>query len=133
MQNRDKSLKDLRPAIPVLIEENVTSESERFQNTILRPILKLQNELLLKIFDKYIQKRKNQFHQLSATKKLEYIQFNIRNDLKFRNLLMGLVIGHFTLEEYETYQLNQNELNRRIISLITQRIQSQVSEFSIVT
>jgi len=133
MQNRDNSLKDIRPAIPTLIEENVTSASEQFQNVTLRPILKLQNDLLLKIFDEYIQKRKNKFHQLSPTKKLEYIQSNIRNDLKFRSLLMGLVVGLFTLEEYGIYCSNQSELSRRIVSLIIQRLQDQVNEFSILS
>ena len=133
MINRDKSLKDIRPAIPTIIEKNVTTVIEQFQNRTLRPILKFQNEILLKIFHQYIQKRKNKFSQLSVLKKLEYIQTNIRNDLKFRNLLTGMVVGHFTLEEFEIYHSNESELRRRITSLLIQRLQDQVDEFSITT
>jgi len=133
MQSRNKQLKDIRPAIPSITEENVTTVVEQFQNRTLRPILKFQNDLLLKIFHQYIQKRKNKFHQLSTPKRLEYIQTNIRNDLKFRNLLTGTVIGHLTIEEFEIYQKNESELRRRIITLLIQRLQDQVNEFSIIT
>ena len=133
MQDRNQKLNNIRPAIPTVIEENVTSESEQFQNKTLRPILKFQNELLLEIFHQYIQKRKNKFHQLSPTKKLEYIQTNLRNDMKFRNLLTGLVVGHFTIEEFEIYKNNESELSRRIINLLIQRLQDQVDKFSSTT
>ena len=133
MQDRDKHLKDLRPAIPTITEEAITSMEEQFQNKTLRPILKFQNPLLLKIFHQYILKRKGKFYQLSAEKKIEYIQTNIRNDLKFRNLLAGLVIGQFTLTEFDTYQSNKSELNRRIMSLIIQRLQDQSHEFTAIT
>ena len=122
MQDRDKHLKDLRPAIPTITEEAITSMEEQFQNP-----------LLLKIFHQYILKRKGKFYQLSAEKKIEYIQTNIRNDLKFRNLLAGLVIGQFTLTEFDTYQSNKSELNRRIMSLIIQRLQDQSHEFTAIT
>ena len=133
MQNRDKDLKDIRPAIPTITEVNVTTVMEQFQNKTLRPILKFQNQLLLKSFQQYIIKRKNKFHQLPPIQKLEYIQKNIRNDLKFRNLLTGIIIGHFTLEEFDIYQNNESELSRRITSLLIQRLQDQVDEFSIIT
>jgi len=129
MQNRDTHLINLRPAIPTITEENVTTLTEQFQNKTLRPILKFQNHLLLEIFRQYIIKRKNKFHQLSHIKKSKYIQTNIRNDLKFRNLIIGIIIGQFTINEFEQYHSNEHELNRRITSLVIQRLQDQSHEF----
>ena len=126
MLHRDQNLKALRPLIPTISEENITSESERFQNKTLRPILKLQNDLLLQTFQQYVIQRKNVFLKLSPEKKLDYIDNNIRKDLTFRSLLIGMVVGHFSIEEYKTYVQNENELRKRLINMLIERIKSQV-------
>lgn len=124
MSNRDQNLKSLRPLIPTISEENVTSDSEHFQNITLRPILKLQHDLLIQIFQQYVIHRKNVFQKLSPEKKLEYIENNIRKDLTFRSLLIGTVVGHFTNEEYQIYSQNETELRKRLINMLIERIKS---------
>ncbi|MFT6321463.1 MAG: hypothetical protein ACJAT4_002393 [Granulosicoccus sp.] len=124
MSNRDQNLKSLRPLIPTISEENVTSDSEHFQNITLRPILKLQHDLLIQIFQQYVIHRKNVFQKLSPEKKLEYIENNIRKDLTFRSLLIGTVVGHFTHEEYQTYAQNETELRKRLINMLIERVKS---------
>ncbi|MFK8006555.1 MAG: glyoxalase [Saprospiraceae bacterium] len=125
MSNRDQNLKSLRPLIPTISEENITSDSEHFQNITLRPILKLQHDLLIQIFQQYVIHRKNVFQKLSPEKKLDYIENSIRKDLTFRSLLIGTVIGHFTLDEYQIYTQNENELKKRLINMSIERIKSQ--------
>jgi len=88
MSDRDQNLKVLRPLIPTISEKNITSDSEQFQNKTLRPILKLQHDLLLQIFQQNVIQRKNIFQKLSPEKKLEYIENNIRKDLTFRSLFL---------------------------------------------
>ena len=124
MSNRDQNIKVLRPLIPTISEENITSDSEQFQNKTLRPILKLQHDLLIQIFQQYVIHRKNVFQKLSPEKKLEYIDNSIRKDLNFRNLLIGIVVGHFTIEEFQTYSENENELRKRLINMLIERIKS---------
>ncbi len=125
MSNRDQNLKALRPLIPTISEETITSDAEHFQNKTLRPILKLQHDLLLQIFQQYVIHRKNVFTKLSPEKKLEYNENNIRKDLKFRSLLIGTVIGHFSQEEYQNYIQNENELRKRLINMLIERIKSE--------
>lgn len=125
MSNRDQNLKSLRPLIPTILEENITSDSELFQNKTLRPILKLQHDLLLQIFQQYVIHRKNVFLKLSPEKKLDYIENSIRKDLNFRSLLIGTVVGHFSIEEYQTYNQNENELRKRLINMLIERIKSE--------
>jgi len=127
---RDIAIKKLRPPIPTIIDENAVSSAELFQNRTLRPILKLQNELLVSIFRQYIVKRKGTFHQLNITKKREYIEHSIRKDLRFKNLLVGTIMGHFALAEYEHFIANEGELTRRMTDLLVQRLTSQVEVFS---
>lgn len=126
IKNRDSVLRELRPEIPSIQEAQMSSVAERFQNETLRPVLKLQNELLLGVFKHYIQKRKGEFYKLKASKRLAWIDQAVRKDLKFRNFLTGLIAGHFTQTEWETFGEEESELTRRIVNLIVQRLCDQV-------
>ena len=55
----------LRPVLKNLINSN-TSDLERFQNEVLRPIIKMQNNLLVSLFNNYISNRKIEFNKLKA-------------------------------------------------------------------
>ena len=125
MNDRDQKLQKTRPLIPTITETNVTSTAEQFQNKTLRPILKLQNDLLLQMFRQYNVQRKNVFSNLPLEKKMEYIEHSIRKDLKFRNLLIGSVVGHFTLAEYEAYVGDESELRKRMVNMLVERIKGQ--------
>ncbi len=128
---RDTQLITLRPPIPTIIDKNAVNPAELFQNRTLRPILKLQNDLLDAIFKNYIIKRKGVFHKLGQPKRVEYIENSIRKDLKFKNLLVGVITGHFTLEEWARFIADERELTKRTTNLLVQRLTSQVEVFSL--
>jgi hypothetical protein len=88
--------------------------------------LKLQNELFIEQFKNYIVKNKAQFSQFTVDKKLDYIENSILNDNKFRNLLIGTTIGLLQIEEYKLYSKNASALNKRIITMLIERLKSQV-------
>ena len=125
MNNRDHFISTLRGETLGEINSQ-TSEEELFQNQILRPILKLQNELFIEQFKNYIVKNKAQFSQFTVDKKLDYIENSILNDNKFRNLLIGTTIGLLQIEEYKLYSKNASALNKRIITMLIERLKSQV-------
>jgi hypothetical protein len=125
MSNRDHFITTFRGETLGKINSQ-TSEDELFQNQILRPILKLQNDLYVEIFKYYIIKNKLPFGAFSIDKKLVYIEKTILNDNKFRNLLIGITIGFLKIEEYKTYSKNSSALNKRIISMLIERLKSQV-------
>ncbi len=126
MKNRDLSIVNLRPQIlSARITPNMSND-EYFQNKILRPILKLQNDLFLAIFKNYIKKNKNVFYEINVEKRLKYVEHAIQKDIKFRNNLKGIIIGQFTVEEYEQYIKNSSALNKRMMNLLISRIQSQI-------
>lgn len=107
--------------------ENVESLSEEyFQNKTLRPILKLQNDILLEVFKNYAVKQKNTFFELSPDKKEKYIENAIQKDIKFRNLLKGIIIALFSVEEYLNYIKNSSNLNKRMMTMLIERLKSQV-------
>ncbi|TDQ31427.1 glyoxalase [Zeaxanthinibacter enoshimensis] len=132
MNNRSTDLLRFRPEIPSARINPNMSDDERFQNVTLRPIIKFQNQLLLAAFKNYIAKHKNGFYELSVERRLEYIDNAIHKDIKFRNSLKGMVIGQFTVEEYEIYILNSSALNKRMMNMVIERLKDQVQVFELV-
>jgi len=53
MSLRDSSLKSLRPDVITGTVKTEMSSEEYFQNSILRPIIKFQNDLLIAVFLNY--------------------------------------------------------------------------------
>lgn len=126
MIDRDERLLRQRPDLPASkIKDNMSSE-EYFQNAVLRPILKFQNDILIEVFKTYISKRKNVYYTLNQNQKLNYVTHSIQKDIKFRNQLKGMIVGLFSLEEYELYIENSSALNKRMMNLMIQRIQNQL-------
>ncbi|MDZ7878479.1 MAG: hypothetical protein U5L45_12445 [Saprospiraceae bacterium] len=119
---REENIIKLRPVIELNTAESMPIET--FQNTTLRPILKLQHDLLFQVFRHYITSRKNAFLDLKTGKRAVYIHDTLKADLKFKNRLLGIIIGHFTVEEYAFFQENETELVRRITELLIKRLQS---------
>jgi len=112
----------LRPHLPnVIIDENMNPD-ERFQNETLRPIMKIQHELIIALVKGYFKKKKNAFYNLTLDKREDYIKTNLLGDPKIIHELRGLVIGLFTIEEMEYYLLNKATINKRIQALLLQRM-----------
>lgn len=126
MNSRSTNLLSLRPEIPSARITTDMSEDERFQNQTLRPIIKLQNLLIISVFKNYIGKHKNRFYELTLQKRMDYIENAVQKDIKFRNSLKGLIIGQFTVEEYDTYIKNSSALNKRMMNMVIERLKDQI-------
>ncbi|MFT4848748.1 MAG: hypothetical protein ACI83B_001283 [Sediminicola sp.] len=126
MENRDTALTLVRPEIPSAKITSMMSDEEYFQNATLRPVAKLQNDLLIEVFKNYVRNHKNVFYGLSIEKRLDYVENAIQKDIKFRNFIKGIIIGQFTIPEYEVYIQNSSALNKRIMNLIKERIKSNI-------
>lgn len=129
MNSRKSALLNYRPIISSAIVSSNTSDGERFQNETLRPIIKFQNDLFIAVFTNYIKKYKSVFYNLSIEKKMDYIEHAIQKNIKFRNSLKGMIIGQFTVDEYENYIINSSSLNKRMMSIVIERLKDQVQLF----
>lgn len=129
MSNRTIDLLNIRPELSNALFFDTMSSEERFQNTTIRPIIKLQHDLLIAVFKNYVSKHKNVFYDLSLTKQLDYIENAIHKDMKFRNSVKGMIIGQFTAEEYDLYILNSSALNKRIMNIVKERFISHIQVF----
>jgi hypothetical protein len=103
-----------------------SSEEEVFQNSTLRPILKLQNDLIIAVFQSYLNQNKIPFNDFSLDKKMKTIEIAILKDISFQNTLKGIVVGLFTVNEFSLYSNNTSGFNKRIRSMLIERLQSQL-------
>jgi hypothetical protein len=126
MQDRTSSLLVIRPNIDTIDKSLKTKDIEAFQNNVLRPILKFQNDLLLQIFIDYANQYKGVFFKLSDHEKLSYIQQALSTNQRLRSLILGTIVGLFIVEDFGYYKLNSSALNNRIITMTIQRLQSQL-------
>jgi NDP-sugar pyrophosphorylase family protein len=126
MNDRHNDLLRIRPQIKKHQTFDSMSDEESFQNETLRPVLKLQNPLLLATFVNYATKHKGVFFDIPTDKQLAYIENAVHKDQKFRNSLKGMIIGQFTVEEYNIYTQNSSQLNKRMMSLVITRLQDQL-------
>lgn len=116
-----------RPNLKNLVLEN-TSEIEKFQNQTLRPIIKMQHDFIIIFFKNCLLNRKIQTKELQEKELLKIIAVFFSKDNKFRNQLLGLIIGNFSLEEFQFYLEYTSEINRRIVQITTQRLRNSIQE-----
>lgn len=130
MNARDTFLNQFRgQTIGSLTAESTTEES--FQNIVLRPILKLQNDLFVALFINYVDKNTSGFYSKTIDVKLTVLENVIQKDIQFRNVMKGIIIGLFTADEYVIYAKNSSNINKRMMSMLAERLKSQVHLFEI--
>ena len=129
MINRPDKLLKIRPDIKKIEGFDKMNILESFQNQTLRPILKFQNPIMLEVYRNYLGTRKGVFYKLSNEGRLDYIKKTLQKDQKIQNYIKGIIIGHFTVEEFNIYNQNRAHINKRIMSLVINRIKDQVNLF----
>lgn len=120
-----------RPEIDAAIITDKMHDEEIFQNKVLRPIIKLKHEILIAIFKNYVSSNKRPWKELSDLRKIDFIENAFTRDMTFRNVVLGVVIGQFTLEEYQQYIKIVRDSNKRINNIIKERMISHLDVLSI--
>ncbi|MDQ1096977.1 MULTISPECIES: glyoxalase [Chryseobacterium] len=116
---------DLRTPLSIANNESSTP-AEHFQNQVLRPVLKLQNDLYLRLFSSYASRQIPAFSSLTTEQKHHLIEKSLQKDTVLKNTLIGVSIGMLTEQELESYISDSKTFNKRIIAMVTERIKSQV-------
>ena len=111
----------IRPVLKNLINSN-TSDLERFQNQVIRPIIKMQNNFLVMFFEDYLKNRKIEFYILKYEDQENKINTILTKDINFKNILLGSIVGHFDENEIKVYLKSTSEFNKRVIQMIKQRL-----------
>lgn len=116
-----EELKEMRPLISSALTEN-SKPVEVFQNEVLRPVIKMQHEIILA----YI--RSLEQFKIILSKKGSRLDFQTRvhtfisKQLDIKNQLIGMILGMLTEDELVFYREKQNDLSKRISQMISQRV-----------
>ncbi|MBL7880593.1 MAG: glyoxalase [Chryseobacterium gambrini] len=117
--------KDLRENLSLPTFEN-SSETELFQNNVLRPVLKLQNDIFMQIFRDYAMRKMSDFTSLKNEQKINFTEQSLQKDIALKNTYIGITIGMLTPEEITVYLSDSKSFNKRIITMLSERIKSQI-------
>lgn len=118
------SKKDIRPVLNL----DATSKTESFQNKTLRPILKLQHSIILLMFKNWSNKHKINLFTITPDKFAGLLETSFSKNTAVKNQLLGVVIGQFTSDEYVIYEKEASEYNKRIFTMLKQRLVDSLEE-----
>ena len=114
-----------RPVIKINNNEDLHLAVELFQNETLRPLIKMQHDLLLTLFNNLV-KRLSIKWQVDDSKKIKLVKSQISSNTQFKNQLLGIIIGQFDKSELDKYLLNSKEYNKRTLNIVAERLISTI-------
>ena len=120
----DAAIVSLRPVIATEAHEEDGTVGT-FLHATLRPVLKLQNDLLLAVVADFVRdhhitlRPTDQHHQLTEL---------LGRNTKLRYTVVGLITGAFTADEYAFYRPQRAELNRRLLEMALRRVLDQANQ-----
>ena len=120
MRNETK-LKELRPLIET--ENKTVTEIERFQNEVLRPILKFQHTIFEIEVSNNPLLEKLLKQELTAERRRFLIK-GIVSKIELKNQLLGQITGLLTNSEYQFYYSKKKEMDKRIFAMLLDRFLS---------
>lgn len=124
--NRDEFLLHYRPAIVIENPESIAEDLSKFQNFTLRAVLKLQNDVLVRICTDFLQKNYKNFSQQQSLDKVKLLQQALKSNIQLKTLLFGVIAGFLTSEELDFYLQNASEINKRLSAFIFKRVSEQL-------
>lgn len=113
-----------RPHIEVNTEN--AKPIEKFMHEVLRPVLKMLNDVLISSTLSMLNSEKENFENISSDEKRARIQNLFSHNQKFKSHLKEIVIAEFSKDETIFYQKNKRDLNKRIFSMTLERLISQI-------
>ncbi|MDA8531342.1 hypothetical protein N9K44_00410 [Flavobacteriaceae bacterium] len=126
VNSRDEKIIQIRPKISSAQVLRDTSSVEAFQNTVLRPLLKFQNEHIVSTFLMELKSKKQYFNQLNNLEKASSLDHHFKSNMALKQQLLGIVIALFTAKELITYHKDSSIFNKRIFSMLKERLKDQL-------
>ena len=128
MNERDQALLAIRPLLP--LDNSLSTEREKFQNETLRPILKFQNPAIKVVVNEWMKAHKQDLSSQTKERASATIEHVLKTNQQLRNQLFALVTGLMTEVELSYYFSQKGELNRRLTSMLIQRLVDQLLPIS---
>ena len=123
-------MEKVRPNLPESLVEGNLKEEELFQNMVLRPVIKMQHDVLILRVQSHFLSKKVVFHIMDKKKRVNAIESAFQNDNPFKKEIQGMILGQLTIEEFRTYLKSERSMNKRIIQMVRNRMFDSILELS---
>ena len=115
-------MEKVRPKLPDAITEGELKEEELFQNMVLRPVIKMQHDLLIMRVKSHFSSKRVLFNVMDNKKRTEAIIQAFQNDHNLKKEIQGMIIGQLTVLEFQQYLKIERSLNKRIVQMVRNRM-----------
>ena len=123
-------MEKVRPKLPVALTEGELKEEELFQNMILRPVIKMQHDLLIMRVKSHFISKRVLFNVMDNKKRTEAIIQAFQSDHNLKKEIQGMITGQLSLAEFQQYLKSERSINKRIIQMVRNRMIDSLLELS---
>jgi len=112
----------VRPKLPSSLTDGELKEEELFQNMVLRPVIKMQHDVLILRVRSYFTSKKVIFHLMDTRKRTMAIEQAFLGDNAFKKEIQGMISGQLAPDEFKTYLRWERSINKRIVQMVRNRM-----------
>jgi hypothetical protein len=123
-------MEKVRPKLPDTLTEGELKEEELFQNMILRPVIKMQHDLLIMRVKSHFISKRVLFNVMDNKKRTEAIIQAFQSDHNLKKEIQGMIIGQLTVLEFQQYLKIERSLNKRIVQMVRNRMIDSLFELA---
>jgi len=123
-------MEKVRPKLPDALTEGELKEEELFQNMILRPVIKMQHDLLIMRVKSHFISKRILFNVMDNKKRTEAIIQAFQSDHNLKKEIQGMIIGQLTVLEFQQYLKIERSINKRIIQMVRNRMIDSLLELA---
>lgn len=120
----EAALLALRPEVAHQSSDSSLITVADFLHQVLRPVLKLQHEVLLATVTDFAHDYHLPLATASPAEATRFLTELLARNTRLRATVVGLVVGLLTGSELAFYRQHRAELNRRLLDLATERVRS---------
>ena len=115
-------MEKVRPKLPDALTEGELKEEELFQNMVLRPVIKMQHDLLIMRVKSHFRSKRILFNLMDNKKRTEAIIQAFQSDHNLKKEIQGMITGQLSLAEFQQYLKSERSINKRIIQMVRNRM-----------
>ena len=120
----------VRPKLPDAITEGELKEEELFQNMVLRPVIKMQHDLLIMRVKSHFSSKRILFNVMDNKKRTAAIIQAFQSDQYLKKEIQGMITGQLSLAEFQQYLKSERSINKRIIQMVRNRMIDSLFELA---
>ena len=123
-------MEKVRPKLPESLIEGHLKEEELFQNMVLRPVIKMQHDVLILRVKSYFTSKRVMFNVMDKKKRTLAIEQAFLGDNAFKKEIQGMILGQLNVDEFQGYLKNERSMNKRIIQMVRNRMLDSLLDLS---